>query len=95
MGLNVQVDTETVKRKIKRSISFTKYLISPKKCTKSEESLHGKIRRFSSITLNTCMDQEDSLLVDADRRMSVALEEIETFEREYLSSLNLETFQNL
>ena len=94
MGLHVHMDTEAIKRKIERSISFIKYLILPKKFTTTEESLHGKNRSsISSITLNTCLDQKDSLLKDVDRRMLVALEEIETFEREYLSSLNLEPLQ--
>ena len=57
-----------------------KFLIVPKKSRKSEERLQCKIRRFSSVSSSL----DVSFLMDADRRMSVALEEIETFEREYL-----------
>ena len=98
MGLSIQItyekNTPKVFRQLKKSISMSSPFSEKKKSINSEEDLCLKIRRYnseSSLLLENMRrnNSTSSLESDSDscQRLATALEEIETFEKDFVAKL--------
>ena len=101
MGLSIQISSEkspaSVFRQLKKSISMSSPFSEKKKSIKTEEDLCKKIRRYNSDSSlpsekrmksyksTSSLKSESSLC----RRLSAALEEIESFEKDFVAKLKI------
>ena len=100
MGLSIQISSEkspsSVFRQLKKSISMSSPFSEKKKSIQTEEGLSKKIRRYnsdSSLQSGKMSSHNSTSSLKSEststRRLSAALEEIESFEKDFVEKLKI------